>query len=188
MCAQSLVVHSRHRGEKGRGETEGVSLPSQLERTPQLGSWWLHWVHLLLCPSKIYRHWNKNTFLILMVYSVLFNNVLKLNLFLYKYVVEIQLHSNGICLLSHTISIPYTTYIIFYCSFSGEACHYQVTKLCADGSDPAQFFPVWAIHNNGSSIIIFMLSVAALYYFNIPLKPYHCTIIIVTFYIQCTSV
>ncbi len=30
-----------HRGDRGRGEKEGVSLPSQLEHTPQLGSWWL---------------------------------------------------------------------------------------------------------------------------------------------------
>ncbi len=65
-CVQSsLRCILIHRGDKGRGETEGVSLPAQLERTPQLGSWWLHWVHLLLCPSKIFRHWNKNTFVAL---------------------------------------------------------------------------------------------------------------------------
>ncbi len=60
-------------------------LPAQLERrTPQLGLWWLHWVHLLRCPSKIFRHWNKKTILLVMVYSAQFNNVFKaLNLFLY---------------------------------------------------------------------------------------------------------
>ncbi len=29
-----------HRGEKGRAEIEEVYLPSLLERTPQLCSWW----------------------------------------------------------------------------------------------------------------------------------------------------
>ncbi len=41
-----------HRGEKCRGETEGVYLPSQLERTPQHGLWWLRRVHLLLCQAR----------------------------------------------------------------------------------------------------------------------------------------
>jgi hypothetical protein len=53
------------------------------------------------CVQARFRHWNKNTFSLVMVYSAQFNNVFKaLNLFLYKYVAEIQLHSNGIWLLS----------------------------------------------------------------------------------------
>ncbi len=63
------------------------SLPSQLERTLQLGWWGLHRVHLLVCPSKIFRHGNKKTIFFVMVYAVLFNNVCKaLNLLLKKYV------------------------------------------------------------------------------------------------------
>jgi hypothetical protein len=40
--------------EKGRFAKEGAGLPSQLERTLQLGWWGLHRFHLLLCPSKIF--------------------------------------------------------------------------------------------------------------------------------------
>jgi hypothetical protein len=47
------------KGGKRRGETSRMSLPSQLERTPHFGSWGLLRVHLLLCPSKIFRHGNK---------------------------------------------------------------------------------------------------------------------------------
>jgi hypothetical protein len=98
---EKIMESYNHRGDKGRGETEGVSLPFQLERTPQLGSWWLHWVHLLLCPSKIFWYGNKNTLSLVLVFSVIFNNVFKaLNLFLNKYVAEIQLPGNGIWLLS----------------------------------------------------------------------------------------
>jgi hypothetical protein len=46
----------------------------------------LHEVHLLLCPSKILRHGNKNTLFLGMENLVLFYNVFKaLNLFLNKY-------------------------------------------------------------------------------------------------------
>ncbi len=48
-----------HRVGKGRGEIARISLPSQLERTTQLGWWGLHRVHLLLCPVKNFRHGNK---------------------------------------------------------------------------------------------------------------------------------
>ncbi len=48
-----IIFWCDHRGDKGRGETEGVYLPSQLGGTPQLDSWWLHRVHLLLYPRKI---------------------------------------------------------------------------------------------------------------------------------------
>jgi hypothetical protein len=59
-CIQlhSLVVIR----EKGRVAKEGVVLPSQLERTLQLGWCGLHRVHLLLCPSKIFEHGNKKLF------------------------------------------------------------------------------------------------------------------------------
>jgi hypothetical protein len=60
-----------HRADKGRKETEGVYLLFQLECTPQLGSLWLHRVHLLLYPSKIFSHGNKNTLCLALVYSVL---------------------------------------------------------------------------------------------------------------------
>ncbi len=66
-----------HRGEKGRGETEGVYLPSPLERTLQLGLWWLHIESTVAVPSKIFMHRNINTLLLVMVYSALFNNVFK---------------------------------------------------------------------------------------------------------------
>ncbi len=56
---------------------EGVGLPSQLESTLQLGWWGLHRVHLLVCPSKIFRRGNKKTLFLVMVYSALFNNVCK---------------------------------------------------------------------------------------------------------------
>ncbi len=80
--SSSNVQMYTHRGGKGRLETVRMPLPSQLERTLQLGSWWLHWVHLLLCPSTIFRQ--KYSFPWL-VYSALFNNVFKaLNLFLKK--------------------------------------------------------------------------------------------------------
>jgi hypothetical protein len=32
---------------------------------------------MLLCPSKVFRHGNKNTLSLVMVYSKLFNNVFK---------------------------------------------------------------------------------------------------------------
>ncbi len=74
-----------HKGEKGRGQSARMSLPS-LKRTPQLGSCMMvtvHRVHLLLCPSKIFRHGNKNTLFLVMIYSAIFYNVFKaLNLFL----------------------------------------------------------------------------------------------------------
>jgi hypothetical protein len=42
-------------------------------------------VHLLLCPSKIFRHGNKNTLFLAMAYSALFKNAFKaLDLFLNK--------------------------------------------------------------------------------------------------------
>ncbi len=73
--------------EKRRVAKAGVGLPSQLERTLQLGWWGLHSVHLLLCPSKIFRHGNKKILFLVMVYSALLNNVCKaLNLLLNKYV------------------------------------------------------------------------------------------------------
>ncbi len=54
----------------------------------------------MLPPSKIFRHGNKNITLVI-VYSALFYNVFKaLNLFLNKYVAEIQLPGNDIWLLS----------------------------------------------------------------------------------------
>ncbi len=63
-------------------------MPSQLEHTPQLRSWWLRWVHLLQCISNIFRHENKNT--LSLVYSALFNIVFKaLKIFSNKYVSEI---------------------------------------------------------------------------------------------------
>jgi hypothetical protein len=74
-----------------------MSLPSQLERTPQHDSQWLQIVHLLPCLSKIFRHGNKYTLFLVKVYSALFNNAFKdLNLFLIKYVAKIQLFGNGI--------------------------------------------------------------------------------------------
>jgi hypothetical protein len=55
----------------------------------------------LLPPSKIFRHLNQNILSQVIVYSALFYNVFKaLNLFLNKYVAEIQLPGNGIWLLS----------------------------------------------------------------------------------------
>jgi hypothetical protein len=55
----------------------------------------------MLCPRKIFRHGNKNTLSLVMVYSVLFNNVFKaLNFFWNKYVTQIQLPDNDIWLLS----------------------------------------------------------------------------------------
>jgi hypothetical protein len=66
---------SSHRGGKGRGETARMSLTSQLEHTPQLSSRGLLRIHLLLCPSKIFRHGNKNTLFLVMVYSALFDYV-----------------------------------------------------------------------------------------------------------------
>ncbi len=71
----------------------GRSLSDLLERT----------VHLLLCPSKIFRHGNKNTASLVMVYSALFYSIYVTKafiLFLNKYVPEIQLPGNGIWLLS----------------------------------------------------------------------------------------
>ncbi len=47
-----LVCERNHRGEKDRGEKERVSLPSQLERTPQLCSWWLHWDHYVAVSKQ----------------------------------------------------------------------------------------------------------------------------------------
>ena len=73
-----------HRADKGRGEKEGISLPSQLERTPQL-------LMVTLSPpvavsKQIFSHGNKNSSLVL-AYSALFNNAFKaLNLFSNKYV------------------------------------------------------------------------------------------------------
>ncbi len=65
---QTFGIIGNHRGDKGRGEKGGFFLPSQVESIPQLVSWWLHWVyHLLLCPSYIFRHWNKNTLSLVMV-------------------------------------------------------------------------------------------------------------------------
>ncbi len=46
---------------KGRGETARMSLPSQLERTPQLGSWWLHKVHLLCCVQARFSYFIHHT-------------------------------------------------------------------------------------------------------------------------------
>ncbi len=60
-----------------REEKARMSLPAQLERTPPLGSLWLDRVHLLLCASKIFRHGNKNTLFLVMVYLTLFYNVFK---------------------------------------------------------------------------------------------------------------
>jgi hypothetical protein len=58
-------------------------------------------IHLLMCPSKIFRHGNKNTLSLVLVHSALFNNVCKaFILFLNKYVTEIQLPGIGILLLS----------------------------------------------------------------------------------------
>ncbi len=59
-----------------------------------------------------------------------------------------------------------STFNIFYSSFSGEACHYQVTELCADGCDPANLFFQFELftivaHLSSPS----PLSVAALGYF-----------------------
>ncbi len=52
---------------------------------------------LLRCPRKIFRHANKNTLSLVMVYLALFNNIFKaLNLFLNRYLAEIQLPDNGI--------------------------------------------------------------------------------------------
>jgi hypothetical protein len=46
------------------------------------------------CLSKIFRHGNKNTLSLVMLYSALFNNVIQaLNLFLNKYVAAWQWHS-----------------------------------------------------------------------------------------------
>jgi hypothetical protein len=48
-------------------------------------------VHLLLCSGKIFRHGNKNTLSIVMVYSALFITVPKTFIFfLNKYAAEIQ--------------------------------------------------------------------------------------------------
>jgi hypothetical protein len=56
---------------------------------------------MLLCPSKVFRHGNKNTLSVVMVYSTLFNNVFKAySSFKNKYVAEIQLAVNYIWLLS----------------------------------------------------------------------------------------
>ncbi len=60
---------------------------------------------LLLCPGKVFRHANKNSLSLFMGYLVIFNNMFKaLNLFLNKYVIEIQLPTNGI-----NIAAPRTT-------------------------------------------------------------------------------
>jgi hypothetical protein len=74
---EAVTKVQNHRGGKGRGETVRMSLPSQLERTPQLSTRGLLRVHLLLCPSKIFRHGNKNTLFLVMVYSALFSYVFK---------------------------------------------------------------------------------------------------------------
>ncbi len=108
-------------GGKRRGETVRMSLPSQLERTPQFGSWWLHRVHLLLYLIKIFRQGNKNTLFLVMVYSVLFNIFKAMNLFLNKYVAYIQLPGNGIWLFS----IPQRFYTEFW---HGLALVVNITK------------------------------------------------------------
>ncbi len=105
------IDKASHRGGKGRGETARMSLPSQLECIPQLCLWWLYRVHMLLCPSKNFRRRNKNTLFIVIVYSALFNNVFTaLNLFLNKYIAEIQLPGNSISRLS----IPQRFYTEFW--------------------------------------------------------------------------
>ncbi len=73
---------------------------------------------------------------------------------------------------------PTSTYNIFYCSVFGVTCRYWVTKLCADGSDPANlFFPVWAIYNSGSPILTFTAVQGSIRLLHHPVKtlPLHLT-------------
>ncbi len=74
------------RGWKGRGETARMSLASQLERIPQLGSWLHHKARLLLCPIKIFTHGIIIVILFSLVWYIQYYLILFLNLFLYKYV------------------------------------------------------------------------------------------------------
>ncbi len=77
---------------------------------------------LSLFPNKIFRHGNKNTLSLVIVYLALFNNVFKAwNLFLDKYIAEIQLTGNGIWLLN----IPRKFYIEF---LHGLALVINITK------------------------------------------------------------
>ncbi len=125
----SLAAATNHRGGKGRGDTARMSMHSHLERTPQLGSCGLHRVHLLLYPSKIFRHGNKNTLFLVMVHSALFNYVFKaFKLFWSKCVASIQLPGNGIGLLS----IPQSSDMTWFWWFTsqnvknkGSTCSWQ---------------------------------------------------------------
>jgi hypothetical protein len=55
-----VVVRAKRRvGE--RGNSENVSALSARAYTKTWLVWWLHRVHMLLCPSKNFRHGNKNT-------------------------------------------------------------------------------------------------------------------------------
>jgi hypothetical protein len=74
---------------------------------------------LLLCLSKIFRHGNKNYFSLVMVYSVLFNNVYT------AYVEEIQLPSNGIWLLSIPQSSTQSSSMAWHWSFSSYHLKYK---------------------------------------------------------------
>ncbi len=80
----TVLPYKRVKGE--RGNSENVSVVSAgAYTTTWLMVWWLHRVRLLLCPSNIFRHGNKNTLFLVMIYSAQFNHEYKAsNLFLGK--------------------------------------------------------------------------------------------------------
>ncbi len=65
--------------EEGRGERKQRECLCPLNWSVYATTWlvMVDRVHLLLCPSKIFRHENKNTLFLVMVYLALFNNVFK---------------------------------------------------------------------------------------------------------------
>jgi hypothetical protein len=87
-----------------RGNSENVSALSAGENTKTLLVMVTYRIHLLVCPSKIFRHENKNmhTLFLFMVCSALFNYVFKaLNLcFKEICIIKNELPGNGIWLLS----------------------------------------------------------------------------------------